>query len=746
MRRTLSVSIVLSGFTAVLMQALLLREFLATFSGNELSLGLVLMSWLIYLAAGADMFARLAPRLRDTPGALVLTQVVAGLCCPVAMYLARMVGGLMPTNDPYLRDLLILPALALAPLCLALGAQFAVACGLAHAGGHRHPPAAVAARQALGGVAAGLLYTLVVADNVNPMLAAFALAGLTLLCAAWVALASQPRGGMAAMLLVGVALGGFSALLTVPATQKLCANWPGRIWRQTEDSGRFLSSGQTWYTRHGLLTYEDAGLQPTGVEPPQGPPPPGAMSMGEGRVCVPLVMHAAPRTVLLIAAPWNYLIAGALDCGVQRLDVVAPDPQAAAIIRAHHPPAEVRGMADQRVRFIQQPARAFIGSAGADYDAVLVLGPAPLTADANRLYTREFFLDVRHVLRPGGIIGLHLPPAGDGESRNPTPSIYRTLSEVFTNAVAVRSLAGYHLVAADTPAALTDGPAVIFSRLERILPGARLLAAAPREDAARRWAEQAEQRFRTSVAAAETNTDLRPVTRTYHFIAFDTSGTGSPPNPVHFIALPPHTALLLFMLIPICLLALQWRRSPRIAFTGWAMFCAGFVTISVLLTAFLAAQSQTGEIAYLSGAFLAALALGTGLGAVWGARAQAEAQALVDLRRAQLSLLMLCLIAPVAVTAIPTLPGVMLPLLALLLVGTGFLAGAIYPLAAGIYGDPMYGATSLHALGLLGGAGAGALLCIFIIPAAGIPTAMMAASAVAAFGMFGVPIVRALLR
>ena len=52
MRKAIFLSIILAGATAMAAQIVLMREFLIVFYGNELSLGLILASWLIWGAAG----------------------------------------------------------------------------------------------------------------------------------------------------------------------------------------------------------------------------------------------------------------------------------------------------------------------------------------------------------------------------------------------------------------------------------------------------------------------------------------------------------------------------------------------------------------------------------------------------------------------------------------------------------------------------------------------------------------------
>src|SRR5271166_4223578 len=50
----------LIGFTAVIAQIILLRELIVVFNGNEMSLGLMLASWLLWTAAGSGILGRFA--------------------------------------------------------------------------------------------------------------------------------------------------------------------------------------------------------------------------------------------------------------------------------------------------------------------------------------------------------------------------------------------------------------------------------------------------------------------------------------------------------------------------------------------------------------------------------------------------------------------------------------------------------------------------------------------------------------
>src|SRR5271157_890409 len=60
--RTVRAVLVLIGFTAVIAQIVLMRELMVVFCGNEMSLGLMLASWLLWTAIGSSGLGRWATR------------------------------------------------------------------------------------------------------------------------------------------------------------------------------------------------------------------------------------------------------------------------------------------------------------------------------------------------------------------------------------------------------------------------------------------------------------------------------------------------------------------------------------------------------------------------------------------------------------------------------------------------------------------------------------------------------------
>ena len=60
--------LVLIGLTAAIAQIVLMRELMVVFYGNEMSLGLMLASWLFWTSAGSAMAGRLTARAEAAGG------------------------------------------------------------------------------------------------------------------------------------------------------------------------------------------------------------------------------------------------------------------------------------------------------------------------------------------------------------------------------------------------------------------------------------------------------------------------------------------------------------------------------------------------------------------------------------------------------------------------------------------------------------------------------------------------------
>jgi len=119
------------------------------------------------------------------------------------------------------------------------------------------------------------------------------------------------------------------------------------------------------------------------------------------------------------------------------------------------------------VTFLLTDARRFIRNTAETYDAVLLNLPNPYTILLNRYYTREFFLEVKSRLKPGGVLSFALPSSenaiGD-DLAGFLGSASATLSSVFANIVLLPG-DNCRFIASNDGGFLTSDPAVLAERV-----------------------------------------------------------------------------------------------------------------------------------------------------------------------------------------------------------------------------------------------------------------------------------------
>jgi len=415
----LAAALVGVGFTALLYQVILTRELIVSFVGNELIIGIILLAWLLLVAAGSAAGARLPDR-RVTVATLAGTELALAPLMAGGLVLARLAGeqGDFPGEIASPTTALVLTAASLAPACLVLGAQFALGCKLLERAAPR-AAGRVYVLEATGAVASGVLFHFVIADHLSSVVAVAALVAGNCALAAWLSAGGRSRVTPAAACALG-------AIFLVPV------GWPGLAHRVDGALIRVRSRRDVvaWTnTRYGLWTIGRAAGQLAcahdGVPLFTDSPEPGAEIVHIG-----LAAHPEPRRVLLIGGG-PPAIREALKHPVERLDYAELDREGIRFIARHVPEELARPLRDPRVHLRFTDGRALVKASRRAWDVIVTDLPDPTTAVINRYYTRGFFTEAARALRPGGVLltGLSSPRATlTGERRLLVGGVWRALS------------------------------------------------------------------------------------------------------------------------------------------------------------------------------------------------------------------------------------------------------------------------------------------------------------------------------
>jgi spermidine synthase len=725
-------ALALIGFSAVIAQIVLMRELIVVFNGNEMSLGIMLATWLFWTAAGSSLCAGF------TLGGNSARRAVAALECLLAVSLPPTIWALRASKSIFQTvpgelvgplPMLLTTLACLSLVCVVSGALFVAAARM------YERECAVSAR-----LAAGSAYLLEAAGSAFGGI----VAGIVLLrffesfqIAAIVSLLNLSMAVVLSFRMSRRQLGALAvtaALLAVPllmfVAPPLDSSARARLWR----GFRLVGSRDSIY---GNLAVTETGnirsIYDNGVILANAPDEAAA----EEAVHYALLEHPAPRHVLLIGGGVNGGIAQALQHPtVERIDYVELDPALIGMARQFFP-AQSAALSDPRVHTHYADGRRYLKTADNAFDVIVLNVPDPQTAQLNRFYTAEFFRSARDHLAPGGLLALELRSSEETISPDLAEflrCIQRTLSEVFPYVAAIPGDT-IHFFAAAEPGVLTDNPQTLISRLrERKLKTQYVREYfIPYRMMPDRMEQVREQLL--PLTSTPVNRDFAPIAYYFDIVLWSAQFKSGYSNCFRAAARIRFSAVigatLILLLLGAAILAFLPARDRRAR--SAAAYCAaatGFTLITLQILLLLAFQSIYGyvyhQLTILIGMCMAGLALGS-----WLALRRIRFSDSPPCRALAANQFLLALSAPALIFAVgllAKLSGVAatglaaqlaFPALAAL---SGMLGGYQFPIAARIYLHGDSGRTklgALYAVDLLGGCAGALLLAAYLIPVFG---------------------------
>lgn len=444
-------------------QVVLLRELLVASFGSEL----VALLALAVLLGGSALGSFAGRRCGAARGAHLRVAFLAfAVALPAALTLARrlrrLFGGTPGAYLPFGEQLAGL-ALVLLPVGALGGLLFERAARLHLAGGSEGAPprtlAAAYAVESAGGLGGGALATLLLAAGASNLTTAL-LAALLALVAVGLSPRSPPprpapRRGAWGAATVPLAVALVAALAQSGALDRTLTGWnhPALVATRDTPYGRVsvtAAGGQVVVYVNDALAGESESVA------------------AEELAHLAALEVARPERILLFGGVVEGLVPELLAHRPRELRVVEVDAALLAEVLPLLPPRTRAALADPAVRLTHADPRTALVSlpeAGEPFDLLVVALPEPDSAQANRVYTREFFAACNLRLGDAGVLALHL--RGSENLLTPalarrTASIRRALAAVFPSVLALPGSTTV-LLASRTPLSLD--PERLASRL-----------------------------------------------------------------------------------------------------------------------------------------------------------------------------------------------------------------------------------------------------------------------------------------
>jgi len=710
-----------------------MRELIVVFNGNEMSLGIMLATWLFWTAAGSSLSSSFALGGSQARRAVAVFECLLAASLLPALWTLRASKSFFQAVPGELVGPLpmILASLAcLSLFCAFSGALFVVAarmyeqeCGVSS----RLAASSAYMFEAVGSGLGGIVASIVLLRFLESFQIAVIVAMLNLSMAAVLSFRMSRRQfgvmtGTAALIAI---------LLVTYAAPPLDQAAQQRLWR----GFRVVGSRDSIY---GNLTVIETGnlrsIYDNGVILANAPDE----SAAEEAVHYALLEHPAPRHVLLIGGGVNGSIAQALKHPtVDRIDYVELDPALIDMARQFFPAQYGPLASDPRVHMHYADGRYYLRTAAGKFDTIILDVPDPQTAQLNRFYTVEFFRSARDHLAPGGLLSFELRSSEETISPGLAEflrCIQRTLEEVFPYVVTIPGET-IHFLAATQPDVLTDNPQVLIARLRERNLKTQFVSKyfIPYRMMPDRM-EQVRAQLKP-LNSTPVNRDFEPIAYYFNVVLWSTQFNSGYSRwlraaaNIRFATIMETVLILsLLMAAPLAFLRTHERRARCAA--ACCVSATGFTSIALEMFLLLAFQSIYGyvysQLTILIGLCMAGIALGSWLGIrrirLSGRppyRNVASTQFLLALSGPVLIFVVSLLAKVSGITATWLAAQCVFPALAAL---SGVLGGYQFPIAGEIYllnGTGRSKPGALYAIDLLGGCAGALLLCTWLIPVFG---------------------------
>ena len=742
--RALRSVLALIGFTAVIAQIVLMRELMVVFTGNEMSLGVMLASWLLWTAIGSTAVGRWVVRTQRPRLVVAILEALAAIAFPLTIFAVRVskpVFQVVPGELLGPGPMLLTSLCALSVFCVISGGLFAAGSQLyARESGSSTSAgmSQVYLLEAVGSGLGGVLASILLIRHLRPFELAALVSLLNFAGAASLAIRSRIR--------VAVIAGALAAIFGLVVFPFGCARAEraslGQLWR----GYHLVATRNSVYGN--LAVVQTSGVKSlfeNGLVALNVPDLPAA----EEAVHFALLEHPSPKSLLLVGGGMNGSLAQALQHGsLERVDYVELDPSVLGLAQGYFPAEWAPIQKDSRVHVHNVDGRLFLKTSERQFDVVIVNLPDPQTAQLNRFYTQEFFQEVASRLSPAGVFSFSLRGAEDYISPGLADflrCIHKTLRGVFPEVVTIPGET-VHFLASVRPGLLTADSAELILRLRarnlhtrywreyylpyRMTPDRML-------DLKTQLRAQADTRV---------NRDFAPVAYYFNVTLWSSQFGAGYRRTFQSLGRVTFSGLFGALAINLCVLAAGVWWAPGIkdrlrASAGFCVAAMGFTLIGLEMLLLLAFQAIYGYVYQQLAIIIAGFMVGMALGSWWGMRSDAArlrpcpptraefffgARKLVALQMlaAVLPLLLCALFHAFEATrrpaAIFVVSQIIFPLLAML---CGLIGGYQFPLASRIFFARPNGSLgspgTLYALDLAGACLGALVLSSYLVPVFG---------------------------
>jgi spermidine synthase len=414
-------SVIILGFTSIITQIVLIREFFSVFNGNELVTGIFLANWMLLTGAGAYFGKTLKKYFLNFENFSLSHFVIGSLpiITAVGIYYVRALI-LPPGAMANLIQVFLVSVIILAPFCLVSGLLFTIFANLLSLILKSNVISKVYAFEAIGSLAGGIIFNFLLIFILKTF---FSLILLFLInCCA--AIIQYYFSGKKLLIYLSTALCLFLTYVMISGNiekKSVQLQFPNQELVHIEDTpfGKIVvtkSHDQLNFYENGNFLYSNNNV-----------------IQNEENVHYAMSQHPHPQKVLLISGGASGILEEILKYNIQSVDYIDQNKELVEIAELY----TENIIRNKKIQYIYKDARLYLKqNPEKKYDVVLINLPDPTSVQINRYFTFDFFEELKNHLNEFAVLSMSLSTISNymGEqSKKINSSIYSTLKLFFQN-------------------------------------------------------------------------------------------------------------------------------------------------------------------------------------------------------------------------------------------------------------------------------------------------------------------------
>jgi spermidine synthase len=432
-----SISLAYIGFGSILSQILLIREFLVSFYGNELSIGIIFAGWLVWISIGSAVGNKVMKSSQSISRHFFVLIALTPFLTLLQILAVKFVRGLLHTTIGEffsMMELLGFSFLVLSVGCFLWGMLFTFGAKMLSSerielwrGVNK-----AYVLESLGSVTGGLLFSFVLASLLSTMQTVFFLLFSTSSITLWYTGKNKKHFRIVGLLCLMVLY--YFLLQPIRTIEHQIDAYQ---WSLINDKLTFIRSIDTKYQNLSLLRLENQYTVYTDGRPVYNIP-----NTYEAEVFIhSILVHCLDaKRVLILGGGFNGVLKEILKYPVQEIEYVEIDPALLPFVEPVLDRQNQQALRDPRVRVMSEDGREFLSRRQCSFDVVILNIGEPSTASLNRFYTLEFYQQCSARLTSDGILAFSFPSSAEyitDEMKNLNASIYHTFKQVFQNVLVI---------------------------------------------------------------------------------------------------------------------------------------------------------------------------------------------------------------------------------------------------------------------------------------------------------------------